>query len=100
MKSIAITMMFLFVGVTASMAQDKAATASTDATVETTTTVSSEAKDACPPGCTMPCCADKAVSKKACSSAQKKACCAKGSASAAKKAECAAHAKAEAAPKE
>lgn len=66
MKSIAITLMFVFAGITVSMAQDKKA----DAKASTTTEVSAE-KHHCEPSYSKSCCAkstDKAAAtdKKAC----------------------------------
>ncbi|MCF8275645.1 MAG: hypothetical protein K9J17_02835 [Flavobacteriales bacterium] len=76
MKNLVLTfVMFLFVGVTATMAQDKKADADHSATVKTE--VSAE-KHACEPGCTKACCAaagDKAAGdKKACAPSCEKKC--------------------------
>lgn len=74
--------MFLFVGLTASMAQDKKA-----ATVDPAHPTKKEAaakEHSCPPGCTMACCAKAADgkaeaapahNKKACAPGCKKSCC-------------------------
>lgn len=74
MKKFGITLaMCMFLGATATMAQDKKAD---EGTATTKTEVSAE-KHECKPGCTMACCAGKsAAEKKSCEHADKAKCAA------------------------
>lgn len=81
MKKIGITfLMLLFVGVTATMAQDKKVAADSDAAaVKTEMKADKDAsaeKHVCAPACKKSCCAGKtAAEKKACAPGCKKSCC-------------------------
>ncbi|MBI1288082.1 MAG: hypothetical protein GC178_10965 [Flavobacteriales bacterium] len=75
MKNIGLTLvMLLFVGVTATMAQDKKEAAEA---AKTEVKAESAEKHSCPPGCTMACCAGKSeADKKNCSHADQAKCAA------------------------
>jgi hypothetical protein len=85
MKNLGLTfLIMLFVGVGASMAQDKKAAADSDAAAPVKTEISAEKAHKCAADCTKVCCAKKAdgraasdapADKKSCAPSCEKACC-------------------------